>query len=420
MRYLLFLLCLITRLPRWLVAWGGDCLAGARGAQGNGNETNEADDAGGLDVVCISHVHWTRDPWQRNHHVMARLAGEGRVIYCHALTMARVRRGWREALAPARRDPSGVWLTEALVLPGSRVAPWVNCLNAALAAMELRALARRAGLRRPVLWFYYPELVDLAGRLGERCVVYDIQDDYVTASPELKRREDQLVRRADQVFTGTHFLAERSRGAARRMEFVPCGVDFAHFHAVRLAAAPLPEALRQMDRPVLGYFGVVDHRLDYDLIEELARRRPQWHFVLVGPVLADARQLDAPNVRFLGPAPYAELPRYAQAFDVCLIPFAVNAVTEALNPTKTLEYFALERPVVSSCIPDMVRFYGDIIRFASTADEWERAIAEALEKPDPERLAKGLEIARGRSWEAMTQRFVDAIRKCTGDQSSTA
>ena len=157
MRYLLFFLCVIVRLPRWLVAWGGDCLAGKSRTQNGGDKDR-------LDVVCISHVHWTRDPWQRNHHVMSLLArGGARVIYCHAVTTGRVARSWREALGFTRRDPSGVRVVQALVLPGSRFAPWVNRLNAVLAGAELRLLARRLGMRRPVLWFYYPDLVELVG-----------------------------------------------------------------------------------------------------------------------------------------------------------------------------------------------------------------------------------------------------------------
>lgn len=365
------------------------------------------------DVVCVSHVEWAH-AWQRNQHVMSHLAARRRVLYVFPIKGALLRHQWRNTLRPIRRDPSGVLLYHPLVIPGARVSRLVERLNARLLAACVRALVRRLGMRPgPVLWYYFPDQLGLIGRLGESAVVYDIQDEYTRfewASPAVAQRQSVLIARADQVFTGTHALYEKHRAAARRIRFIPCGVDFPFFHAVRRRPPAQPPRGPALQPPVIGYFGLVDKRIDLAMIADLARRRPQWTFAMIGPEGEGA--LDGlefpPNVVFYGHVPYAQLPDFAQAFDVCAMPFAINDLTRAINPTKTLEYFALERPVVSSPIPDVVKFYGEVVLIAEGADQWEAAIEKAIEGV-PDRLARGIEIARSRSWEAMTAEFESQI-----------
>ena len=367
----------------------------------------------GWDLLTVSHVQWEH-VWQRNQHVMSRMARERKVLYCYPVKGAMLKQHWRNAWRPVRRDPSGVLLLHYLVVPGSRLSPLIDRLNAWLLAGCMRALMRRMGMRpAPVLWFYFPDQLGVVGRLGERAVVCDIQDDYTQfewASPVVAEREQALLRRADQTFTGTDALHRKHEAASRRIRFLPCGVDFEFFHAVRSTPPPVPPEIADLQGPVLGYFGLVDHRIDLELIAELARRRPDWTFLMIGP--RGGPETDDPaftdNVRFTGPVLYSDLPAYSQTFDVCLMPFVLNELTRAINPTKTLEYFALERPVVSSRIPDVETFYGEVVLLADGADQWHDAIERAL-AGEPKRVAKALEIARERSWEAMTHEFTETI-----------
>ncbi|MBN1868806.1 glycosyltransferase [Candidatus Sumerlaeota bacterium] len=407
---LAFAVCLLRTLPE--AAW----LAAQR-ALGLDSSSRDwaAPPPDSFDVVCISHVEWNY-VWQRNQHTMSRLARHGNVLYCFPVKQRAYRLHWLDVLRGARRTPSGVHLWYPLVLPGSRLSGWIEGFNKWFLAASLKRLQTRLGIRRPALWYYFPDLVFLVGQLGERALVYDIQDDYSHfewSSPKIRERERSLLERADQVFTGTHALYEKHRAAARRIRFVLNGVDFDAFHGVRasLPSAPARHSslLAGIAGPVMGYFGLIDERVDLDLIDELARRRPQWHFLMVGPVVTARRPGVRPNVIFTGQVSYADLPAIAQRFDVCLMPFVQSNLTAAINPTKTLEYFALERPVVSSPIPDVVRFYGDTIDFARTPDEWEQAIERALRQPDPARLAKALENARGRSWDATVRDFRNEI-----------
>jgi glycosyltransferase involved in cell wall biosynthesis len=405
----LFVFCLACALPRMLWA----ALLDMQTKRGKPLAAGEDDKRAGFDVICISHVEW-RHVWQRNQHVMSRLARGGRVLYCYPVKIRALRKHWRRVLQGVQKlDGPSLWLAYPLVIPGSRVSRAVERLNTFLIGGWLRARARRLGLANPGLWYYFPDLVSLRGRMGEICCVYDIQDDYPRffwASPDVGAREQRLLAAADLVFTGAHSLYRKHRAAAKRIEFVPSGVDVEHFRRARSAPLEQPVSLRAMSGPVLGYFGLIDERIDLKLIAELARRRPNWNFVMVGPVMASAQRIEPlPNVRFPGQVDYEELPRYAQLFDVCLMPFVLNDLTRAINPTKTLEYFALERPVVSSRIPDIVEFYGEVIDFAEGTEEWEAAIERAL-RPDPVRIGRALAIARERSWDAITQRFADRIR----------
>src|SRR5690606_27777054 len=169
-------------------------------------------------------------------------------------------------------------------------------------------------------------------------------------------------------------------------------------------------------RPILGWFGVIDERVDYAMIGEMARKRPDWSFCLVGPVVkVDPAHLPhCPNLFWLGSRDYQQLPDYCRAFDVCMMPFAMNKSTEFINPTKGLEYMATGRPIVSTPVRDVVRQWSDICYIASAADEFIAAADEALDNPDRARIEKGLALAKENSWERTVQKMQELIRDAIG------
>ncbi|WP_274630970.1 UDP-galactopyranose mutase [Arvimicrobium flavum] len=237
---------------------------------------------------------------------------------------------------------------------------------------------------RPLLWFYTPIMYPVAQHIDAVAVVYDCMDElsaFRFAPPELRDLEALLMRQADVVFTGGHGLYEAKRHQHSNIHPFPSSVDVAHFNAARTTDVPSDQP--ELAGPVLGYCGVIDERIDLALIEKLAAGRPNWSIVLIGPVakIDPATLPQAKNIHYLGRKGYAELPTYLAGWDVALMPFASNEATRFISPTKTPEYLAAGRPVVSTPVPDVVRHYGDVegVLIAGGADEFGKACERALD-----------------------------------------
>jgi glycosyltransferase involved in cell wall biosynthesis len=211
------------------------------------------------------------------------------------------------------------------------------------------------------------------------------------------------------VFTGGYQLFESKSRSHGNVQFHGCGVDVKHFGRARDADLPVSPALAGLPRPVLGYFGVIDERLDYELIARLAEAFPEATVAMAGP-LAKVEREQLPtqaNIRWLGQRDYAELPALVKGFDVCLMPFALNDATRYINPTKTLEYLAAGKPVVSTAVADVVRNFGEVVRIAANADEFIAAVRASLADAEAEgdaaaaeRRERGLRRAQEATWDA--------------------
>ncbi len=270
-----------------------------------------------------------------------------------------------------------------------------------------------------VHWFYTPMPAPvMIGAFGERGVVYDCMDELAQfryAPPELTQRERFLIARSDIVFTGGRQLFESKSRHHGNVHFFGCGVDAEHFARARAAETEVAPELRDLPRPVLGYFGVVDERLDYELIDRLARGFSSGSVVFVGPLAkVDPRELPAhANIHWLGQRPYSELPTFVKGFDVCLMPFALNEATEFINPTKTLEYMAAGKPIVSTAVPDVVRNFTPIVRVANSQAEYVDEVRAATTH-DEARIEAGVARARNATWEsivgAMDKLIAQAVR----------
>jgi glycosyltransferase involved in cell wall biosynthesis len=204
----------------------------------------------------------------------------------------------------------------------------------------------------------------------------------------------------------------------KNCHFYGCGVDVKHFSQARLPQTEIPADVRFGEgKMVLGYFGVVDERLDYELIGKLAQANPNWHVAIIGPAckVDPATFPQAPNLHWLGRREYAELPAYTKAFDVCLMPFAMNQATEFINPTKALEYMATGRPIVSTPVPDVVSNFGKVVKIARTHQEFIDFCRNETLQPDESAIARGIQMAEENQWESIVQKLEghieDAFRK---------
>jgi glycosyltransferase involved in cell wall biosynthesis len=267
-----------------------------------------------------------------------------------------------------------------------------------------------------VAWFHTPMALPLLRHLRPSVVVYDYMDDlasFKAAPPALRNRERTLMRLADVVFTGglslyrarlgKHTTCIGSRAASTPLTSLPRSGEALH---VALAAIPGPR---------LGYIGVIDERLDLRLLAHMADARPDWQVVLVGPVATDATDIPVrPNIHRLPQQQYADLPALLAGFDVALMPFAINEATRSISPTKTLEYVAAGRPVVSTPVRDVVDSYAGIVQIAADADAFVAAGERVLGEKGPARAARQASMAQAvaaTSWDATVAAMHDEIEK---------
>ena len=352
------------------------------------------------ELVVISHLRWIF-VWQRPQHLISRI-GRGRRTWF-------VEEPWSTVVGKATirsEDHPGVtrvWLD----VPGE--SEWhvpFDDPRAAGYADELKVLLGSAPDR--TVWIYTPMGLELARALAPTLLVYDVMDDlasFAKASRALKERQRQALAEADLVFTGGRSLHEAVRRVRPDAHLFPSGVEPEHYAAARALRTP-------RSRPVAGYVGVIDERLDLELIRELADALPGWEIQMVGPVSEkiDAATLpQAPNLVYLGKQPYERLPEVMAGFDVALMPFALNEATRSISPTKTLEYFAAGLPVVSTPVPDVVADYGDVIDVESDGHSFARACERAL-RADAARLEEVLgPLLHRQHWDTIASRMKELL-----------
>ena len=351
----------------------------------------------GFPIVVHSHLRWSF-VWQRPQQTHSRLAERHPVLFLEEPI-------WLPEGESPRLDVTEPWENVEVavpMLPGP--APKTQeAVDAAVRTLLRRAqrslLARYAGA---VHWLYTPLMEPLIDAFGApAAIVYDCMDElskFAYAPRELAARETRLMARASVVFTGGYELYLSKRRLHRNVHSFGCGVDFRHFHRAA-DGLPVPPELDSLPRPRLGYVGVIDERLDYELLDELARSHPDASLAMIGPIVkVDPASLPrGANIHYLGPRPYEQLPAYLAGFDVCLMPFAMNEASRYINPTKTLEYLATGKPVVSTPVRDVVRKFSDAVHIAPAED-----FAARVEDVLAGRVLgaeRGLALARNSSWD---------------------
>ncbi len=347
------------------------------------------------DLVCLSHLRWDF-VWQRPQHLMSRCAAERRVFFVEEAVFDD--EGVRLVV---RQDECGVYVVEPHMPAGLSV-PEMDAIQKDL----LDRLLAEYEVEQFVLWLYAPMAIEFAQHLEPLATVYDCMDalaSFADAPPELRRREGEVFRRADVVFTGGQSLYEAKRDDHDNVHLFPSSVDTPHFATARDGRRTEPDDLAAIPHPRLGYVGVIDERMDLELIDSVAGARPEWQLVLVGPVTKISRDAlpQRPNVHYLGAKKYAQLPAYLSGFDVALLPFAHNESTRFISPTKTPEYLAAGLPVVSTAIRDVVRPYGaeGLVRIADSAPEYVDAVEQAMAENARERQRKVDAFLTENSWD---------------------
>jgi UDP-galactopyranose mutase len=337
-------------------------------------------------IVAFSHLRWDF-VYQRPQQLLSVLAAKRRVLFIEEPI-----EGGHQPDHWELPRPGGNVLVARPRLRGlaARSPGEVHAATEAL----LRDLVQAEKVASPVAWVYTPMAEPLLDAIAPSLVVYDCMDElslFLGAPPQLIQMEVALLGRADLVFTGGVSLYEAKRTRHPRVHCFPSSVDAAHFARARPSAPAASEPADQaaLPRPRLGFFGVLDERLDLAVLDALATAHPEWQIVMVGPtVKIDPATLPRhPNIHYIGQRPYAQLPSYVAGWDVCLLPFARNDATRFISPTKTLEYMAAERPIVSTPITDVVRSYAHLVYLADSPSAFVEACERALAAPPDERAA---------------------------------
>ncbi|GAW68364.1 glycosyl transferase [Geoanaerobacter pelophilus] len=353
-------------------------------------------------IIVFSHLRWSF-VYQRPQHLLTRMAGRRRVIFFEEPVCDPEREPFLECSTPE----SGVLVCRPHT-PSEKAGFHDEQLY--WLAPLLEKLMAQESLGRYIAWFYTPMALPLLRVLRPSLVVYDCMDEltgFLEAPKELVQREKGLLEVADLVFTGGPSLYQAKKSHHPEVHCFPSSVDASHFS---LACDPVCEHATQkaLPKPKFGYFGVLDERLDLPLLHAMALSNPDWQIVMVGPVLKISPELlpRLPNVHYFGQQEYAALPGYLAGWDVCLIPFALNDATRFISPTKTLEYMAAEKPVVSTPITDVAVPYGDIVFIGDGIDDFIAACKKALAlSPSRYREMVGAmrQVLAGTSWDATVQ-----------------
>ncbi len=376
---------------------------------------SSASDPQPTNLICFSHLRWDF-VFQRPQQLMTRFARDMRVVY------------WEEPVEIGDKDTPYLQVRDADDFPGVRLA--VPHLPAGMpeaareAALSRLLDAHVASLRGSlVTWYYTPMMLPFSRHLAADVTVFDAMDElskFRFAPAKLLDLEQELIDKANLVFTGGTSLFEAKKDRHPDVYCFPSSVDRAHFAKARAAQFD-PADQENLPLPRLGFYGVIDERFDTALLDQVAAMRPDWSLVMVGPVvkISEDDLPKRPNIHYLGGKTYGELPAYLSGWDVALMPFAMNESTQFISPTKTPEYLAGGKPVVSTPVKDVVRHYGHLegVKIAATAEEFVAACEAALKlahDPGSEWLAEADLMLSATSWDTTQARMAGLIAEALG------
>ncbi len=383
--------------------------------------TVEAKDKNALEgesIVCFAGEDWWYHHPHSKNHLLKRYARRNKVLFVNSISMGlpsmanpdfflKIRRKLRSYTRWLRKVPEGLWVMTPVNLPlyGSRVGRWLNRI---LLVVQLRLAMLLLRISRPILWVAIPTAAEMAGRLGEKLLLYQVSDKYdanedsALSAQVIRKYDRQLKDAADVVlYSGRKLFREATEP---NRFFLEQAVDFEHFSNLKVEPAP---ELDGIPHPILGYFGAMDYVMDTELMAEVARLRPGWHWVLLG-LKSNLVRISAPNIHFLGSKPYHNLPRYIRQFDVCVLPWReTNTFTSYGSAIKVREYLATGKPVVMAPLYEYLQTPG--LRFYRGTQEFIAQVEAALRKDTPALAAQRQAVVKDGTWDERARQLAALI-----------
>ncbi len=374
----------------------------------------------GHDILCFSH-DWTGDPLSKTH-LMRVLSKENRILWINAIAnrmpttsskdISRVVKKLKSFTEPVREVEKNIFVLNPLAIPtyGNEA---VRKFNQTFLISQVKKAMRKLNFQTPVNMVFNPAAGLLAGKLGEKQLIYYCVDEYTAftgASKGLKEIEESLFKKADLVIVSAEKLLDNKKKFNENTFIIRHGVDFSHFRKALDDETKIPDEIKDLPRPVIGFHGLLADWVDFELIKKTAEHFKNGSVVLIGKIAVDAEQkvkiLDnVKNVHFLGRKPYSELPNYCKGFDVALNPFAISELTLAANPLKVREYLAAGLPVISTDIPEVAIL--ENCRIGHNHEDFIRQIEEALKHPRPQKAIS--DKVQNESWEARIEELREII-----------
>ena len=368
------------------------------------------------DLICFSHLRWDF-VYQRPQHLLSRAALERRVFFIEEPVFVNGSMRYETH----ERD-NGVKVIVPFLPEGLRSDV---AISAVLKEMLLRLFQQEA-IMDYVFWYYTPMALSFTEHFNPLASIYDCMDElsaFKGAPTRLRDYEQQLFRTVDLVFTGGQSLYEAKNKQHHSVHAFPSSIDRPHFEQARQVQADAPDQ-KNIPFPRLGFFGVIDERFDIALLDEVAALRPDWHFIMIGPVVKiDPEVLpQRPNIHYLGSKKYNELPRYLAGWDIALLLFARNEATRFISPTKTPEYLAAGKPVISTSIQDVVRPYAEmgLVQIADAPEDLVKAAEDLLTHPSKSVWLQTVDsFLSGMSWDQTWMQMWQLVEQVIEAKQST-
>ncbi len=369
-----------------------------------------------MDLVCFCHIRW-EFVFQRPQHLLTRFAKYQRVFFIEEPIFKKIEKNYLQI----NKAGEQLWIVTPLLIEESGVDDAIFHQK-----ILLKNLYRDFSINHYSHWYYTPMALTISSHLQPEMVIYDCMDElsnFKFAPVDLKQKEKDLFRLADLVFTGGHNLYQAKKDAHHNIFAFPSSIDKQHFMRARKRCIE-PYDHANIPRLRFGFYGVIDERFDVELIRKVATRRPNWHFILIGPVIKiDPSILPRlENIHYLGSKQYEELPAYLSGWDIAMIPFLLNDSTKYISPTKTPEYLAAGVPVISTSIVDVVNPYAlnELVHIADNADAFIEAAEKELSITDKSRWLQNVDLfLKENSWDETWRQMVNHINKTLHNKKTT-
>ncbi|MDQ3099274.1 MAG: glycosyltransferase [bacterium] len=358
------------------------------------------------DIIVFCHLRW-EFVIQRPQHIINRLAQDRKVLFVEEpLEYDEMNKGTFNTLQPSKN----------LTVIQPRI-PWGDFADILGPMVSKRA--KDENITKPIIWLYSAAFMKCVDAVEHSLLVYDCMDElsaFKGAPAELISMEKELLERADVVFTGGKSLYESKNKLNANIHCFPSSVDQVHFEKALVATTEIPEDISVLTGTVVGYYGVIDERIDLDLLEKVANKMQEIQFVMIGPIvkISEADLPRTSNIHYLGSKPYAQLPNYLKRIDIAMMPFALNESTKFISPTKTLEYMAAHKPIISTAIYDVVRDYSNEVTIINNPDEFIQAINTYIAEPTDQKEKRVIlqkAVINRTSWDNTVDQMKKIIEK---------